>query len=411
MMKKLTISRLALAVVSAAVFSAQAQTTPAKPQYEIGGGKSDPEGPRGMSLAEGVSLYPYAKLSLGKDDNLYLSNANKKESNFALLNAGATLEAKRQNQTYTFAVDGTMGNYFDSSDDNYRDLLVSGAADFVLGPRAGLRLGLTYDKGHDPRGSTDRGFAGSPDVYRDTGYDVLYAYGANEARGRIEVAFGSSEKRYQNNSETTAFSNRNTDNFRGTAFIRVAPKTSLLAEYRRSRSDYLAATSQLDSTESRALLGVTWEATAATSGTIKAGRLQKSFKSGALSSFSGSSWEGGIEWKPLTYSKVDFFSNKSISESSGQGDFILTKTSGAAWTHDWNSRISTVVGYNYKQDDYQGAGATRKDETDTFSLGVKYKLGRSLTLGADYSRTDRDSNQSAFVYKRDQIMVTLGAAL
>ncbi|MBL8516641.1 MAG: outer membrane beta-barrel protein [Betaproteobacteria bacterium] len=391
---------------------AQAPTSASvKPQYQIGGAKPGDDAPKGMSLGDGITLFPTAKLGFGRDDNLFLANTNKKSSDLISLEAGALVEARRQNQIFTLGLDARSANYNDSSADNYRDYSLRGGADLQFSARSGLRLGAVYDRGHDPRGSTDRGVAERPDVYRDNTVDALYAFGGNEARGRFELAASSANKRYRNNRATTAAADRDTDRLRGTFFMRVAPKTSVLFEVQQSNLDYVTSGSTLDSEEKRYYGGITWEATAATSGTIKLGRQKKEFEAGSRTSNSSSSWEIGVEWKPMSYAKVDLFSNKSFGESSGVGDLIINKRTGATWTHNWNSRIATEARYVFAQDDFVGAGASRKDETDTFGIKLTYKLGRMLELGADFTRSDRDSNQANFVYKRNQVMFTVGAKL
>ncbi|MDX2220919.1 MAG: outer membrane beta-barrel protein, partial [Burkholderiales bacterium] len=354
---------------------------------------------------------PTAKLGLGRDDNLFLANSNKKSSSLFTLDTGALIEARRKNQLFSLGLDTRSANYNDSSADNYRDYAVRGGADLQFSARSGLRLGAAYDRGHDPRGSTDRGIAERPDVYRDTTLDALYAFGGNDARGRFELAASTADKRYRNNRATTAAADRDTDRLRGTFFMRVAPKTSLLVEVQQANLDYSLSSSTLDSEEKRYYAGVTWEATAATSGTIKLGRQKKEFDVGSRANNSSSSWEIGVEWKPMTYTKVDLFSTKSFGESSGVGDLIINKRTGAIWTHNWSSRIATEARYVFSQDDFVGAGANRKDETDTFGIKLTYKLGRVLELGADFTRSDRDSNQSNFLYKRNQVMFTIGAKL
>lgn len=406
------VTKLVIALAASLPMVALAQSGPAKPQYEIGGNRTvDEDAGRGISLMDGVAFYPYGKIGYGRDDNMFLTTASKTKSDLTVFNLGGNLEARRQNQTYTFSVDGKMGNYRDSSADNYRDLTMSAAGDFVLGARAGFRLGAEYEKGHDPRGSTDRVAAANPDVFRNTGWNVLYAFGANDARGRLELGYTGFNKRYQNNGATTFLSDRDTDEARVALYVRVMPKTSVLGEYRETKLDYISAASAFDSKEKRAMVGVTWDATAATTGTFKVGRLKKEFTSSALADFSGSNWEGNVEWRPMTYSKVNFFTVKTIAESTGLGNFILSKRTGALWTHAWTSRITTIASYTFVKDDFQGGGSTRRDETDTLGFKLNYKLGRNLVLGADYTRADRDSNTAGFNYKRNQFMISLGAKL
>lgn len=403
----------AVAILAASSGAAWAQSTPdsVKPQYQIGGPPPKDDAPKGISLADGVTFFPSAKLGLGRDDNMFLTGSNKTSSDLILLEAGGLFEARQKNRVFALGLMSKSANYRDSSADNYRDYTVRGSADLTFTSRAGLQLGATYDRGHDPRGSTDRGVSTSPDVYSDTSVDALYAFGGNDAKGRFELGVSSAKKRYQNNRANTAAADRDTDRARATFYARFAPKTSFLVEIQHADFDYQLSTSTLSSKEDVYFAGVTWEATAATSGVLKVGRQKKNFDASFRGDSSVSSWDIGVEWKPLTYSKVNFYSTKNFGESSGLGDAIVSKKIGAAWKHEWNSRISSTTSYSFVQDDFVGASVSRKDETDNYGFKVTYKLGRGLELGADFTRSERDSSLSGFQYKRNQFMLSVGAKL
>jgi polysaccharide biosynthesis protein VpsM len=409
--KKIAVSLGAVFALGAGAAYAQS-SGPVSPQYSIGSAsQSSDEGPRGVQLREGLYAFPYVRLGVGSDDNLFLTNDNKKSSKFGLLNPGVTLEARRPSSIYRLGWDGNAVRYSSSSNDDYVDQRMFGTGDLVFTNSLGLHLGLGSNYLHDPRGSTDRPESNQPDRYRNDNANVIFALGANEAKGRFELAAGEDRRRYINNRAFTNVSDRNTDNVRGTFFWRVMPKTSILFEASEYSYDYTLDSVTQDSSEKRYFAGVTWQATALTSGTIKVGNLKKDFDSPERENFSGSAWEVSIQWKPMTYSKFDFFTTKTTNESTGVGDFILTKRSGVAWTHDWNSRLSSTALYSYTSDDFIGAGSDRKDTTDALGFRVNYRMGRGLTFGADYNFTNRDSNQSGFQYKRNQIMLSVGAAL
>jgi hypothetical protein len=237
----------------------------------------------------------------------------------------------------------------------------------------------------------------------------LAAYGANDGPGRVEVELGTFRKRYQNNRTTTVSSDRDGDNFAGRFFYRVAPKTFAVFEVREDKMDYTLSTSQQDSKERRYMVGLAWEATEATTGTFKVGRIQKNFSNPATPDFSGTGWEAGIQWKPFSYSTVDFNTQKTFGESTGVGDFTLSKRYSANWTHEWNSRVSTSAFISRSDDDF--VRNVRDDSTDTLGFKVNFKVQRWLTLGGEYTYSDRGSNVSGFSYKRSQYMFTLGATL
>ncbi len=411
-MNKKRLPTLAGAILASFSFGAMAQALPPiKPTYEIPGGeaKIDEEAPRGIVLKDGVTLYPSATASYGHDDNLFLTNTNKKSSSIYGLATGLKLQARSAASIYTLDYDGKSARYQSSRADDYNDYNFGGTGEFVFSSRVGLRLGVEYDQGHDARGSTDRVGADRPDVYRTSGASGLFAFGGNDARGRIELEAGSFNKRYKNNRATTFASDRDTDNFAGRFFARVASKTSLLVEARVDKLDYSSATSLFDSKEYRYLGGVSWDATAATSGTVKVGQIRKDFASSGKRDYSSSGWEANVQWAPLSYSRFVFSTAKTFGESTGVGDFILTKRYGATWTHEWNSRLSTAANISRADDDFTNGG--RNDSTDSIGFKIDYKVRRWLTIGGEFANTDRDSNISAFRYKKNIYTLTLGATL
>jgi hypothetical protein len=183
----------------------------------------------------------------------------------------------------------------------------------------------------------------------------------------------------------------------------------LLVEGRREKVDYSLSTSSQDSKETRFLVGVTWDATAATSGTVKVGQIKKDFDSVSRKDFSGTGWEASINWKPVTYSAVDLFTTKSFNESTGVGNFILNKRYGTVWNHKWGSQLTSAVTLTRSDDEF--AGDERKDKTDSLGLKLNYKVMRWFVVGGEYTSSKRESSQSIFNYKKNVFMLTFGVEL
>jgi polysaccharide biosynthesis protein VpsM len=389
---------------------ASAQTGAVQPAYKIPSTEKPKEGEPGkITLGDGVTLSPYFNLSLGRDDNLFLSEVNQRSSKIALYNPGLKLDVAGASTKFVLGYDLKTAKYADSSGDDYTDYKIFSSSEIVISSSLGLKLAGDYTKGHDPRGSTDRGIAGNPDEFRTVGPSFLAAYGGNDAKGRIEFEAGYVDKEYLNNRATTTASDRKNDSFAGRFFLRVAPKTSALIEMRREKVDYALSSSTQDSKETRVLVGLTWDATAATSGTIKVGQIKKDFDVATRKDFSGTGWEASVNWKPLSYSTVDFFTAKSFNESTGLGDFLLNKRYGSTWTHGWNSDLQTVVSLTRSEDEF--AANPRRDKTDSVGLKLNYKLARWLTIGGEYTSAKRDSNVSGLDYKKNTFLFTLGATL
>jgi polysaccharide biosynthesis protein VpsM len=231
------------------------------------------------------------------------------------------------------------------------------------------------------------------------------------------------DKRYVNNRDlgTAALDHSQTD-YGGTFLWRALPKTYATFNLKRSVYNYKEATSTLDSTNTYALLGVRWEATAATSGRFALGNVTKKFDAaghdaGRKDLSLGPAWEGGINWKPRTYSSVDFNTQRTPVDSTGLGNFTINETYQILWTHAWNSRFSSNLTGGYSTDKFSNApvlaagGADRKDATKSAGLRLTYSMQRWLKLGAEYLYTVRDSNDDNFDYKRNQLMFFISGTL
>lgn len=366
--------------------------------------------PAGIRLGP-VIAHPGVDFAIGHDDNLFFSDANKKSSRFRVFSPYLRLEGVPTPHKFDVLLRYDYGRYSRSPDDNYDDYALLGNADLVFTGRAGLRLRAEHRRGHDPRGSTDRPFGAKPDIFKNTGAEGIFGYGAPGAQGRIEVDAGYFERRYQNNRAFTEASDYDTRSGGGTFLWRVQPKTQLLFQAQRRDFDYRLASSTLDSEEDRLYFGARWEATAKTDGTLKIGRLKKDFRDSARQDISTGSWDVGVRWSPLTYSVFDLATSRQTTESTGFGDTIITKNHSLTWSHDWSSRVRTQLLGSLRNDDFRGAGVSREDDTRTVGARITYQFRRWLRFGAEYLHTDRDSNTAPFDYERNLILFTVGAVL
>ena len=408
-MKNKKISLGVATALMALTGSVMAQVSPVRPAYVFPETGSPALGMAAVPLGDGPLFFaPFAGIAVGRDDNILLSPNNELDSGFAIYTAGVKFDARSERSVFQLGYVANIGKYNSSEEDDYVDQTLRSTYDFAFSPRSFLRVGYDYLRAHDPRGSTDRGISNQVDKYKLSSPSVTYAYGAPNAQGRFEAYYNYADRQYLNNRETTAASDRTTNEYGGAFYWRVMPKTSLLVEARHTELDYKLSTSQLDSEELRYYIGATWDATAATSGTIKVGRVEKKFDC-CFPTAKDSSWEGIITWLPRTYSRFDFYSSRQPTESTGLGSFILTDASGVLWTHNWNSVVWTEIGARYQKDKYQGFD--RKDETSSVGLKVGYKFRRWLTLGAEYQYFTRDSNLPQYDYDRNLYMLTATGSL
>jgi hypothetical protein len=341
---------------------------------------------------------PMISAAIGQDSNVTNASSGERDTTYQLYGADLILDARSNRSVFVWDLSVARGIYNDSRNDNYTDSGSRMGYDIAFDTRNFVHLGWDYIRGHEGRGTTDRGLSLYPDKFFFNGVGGTYSYGATGAQGRIELYGSRGEKRYLNNPESTFASNRNLKEFGGVFYWRVAPKTYALVEGRGDGIHYLDTTSGLSSHETRLYIGATWEATAATTGTIKLGQLQKRFDQSGQK-FQEFAYEAQIDWAPRPYSNFSFFAVRTPTESTGLGDFILSDIASAVWTHQWNSRFMTTAAVRYQRDRYQGFD--RDDDTTTLGLKAYYKFRRWVTFGASYLYVTRDSSVSNFNFDRN----------
>lgn len=361
-----------------------------------------------------LAVYPSVRYEVMRNDNVLLQAPGSdlvKSDTVQVVTPQVRAEARQGAHTFGAGIGAVFGRYNDLSSDDYNNKNAFVAADLNPDTRVRMRLRADHLDAHDPRGSTTDPLTPTPNRYRQQTLGGVFGYGAPGAQGRFELELGAMDKRYYNNAESGVQLNNRDDNILGGTFYwRIAPKTSLLAQVKRTGVDFRDDITTLDSTNMQYLAGVTWEATAATTGIFKLGAMRKDFKESSRSDVSTPSWDAQIQWTPLTYSKWDFILSRAYRETTpGLGDTVLATNSIVRWTHNWSSQISTTASGSYGTDDYKGVD--RNDKLPSLGLRATYQMRRWLDFGADYSWSKRDSNIDGADYKKNVIMLFVNATL
>jgi len=367
-------------------------------------------------LAQGIPagparVYPEIGLTLKHDSNILQSPENEKSSFVTVLTPQARLEHKQQANTYALSAGAQIGRYASSSADNYEDVQVSGEADWQFARRMGFSLGADYLIGHDPRGSTDRGDGGAPATWDTKAVSGLFSYGRHQARTRVELGAGHAAKRYKDYPLIQNVDDKNDTDVTARFIYRALPKTRLFLEATQTMTDYQLDTSTQNNDKFNFSMGAKWSATAKTTGSAKVGYLRKNFDSDAREDFSGVSWQMAMQWKPIARSTIDVTTGRYTADSTGLGDYLLTRDFSIRGTHAWMPRLSTSVGVYMAQTDFPGdpRPTERSDDNRTLSLGVNYDLRKEITLSAGMNLGQRDSNYDSDDYDQRVFFLTVNA--
>lgn len=368
-----------------------------------------PENAAAYKMENGIYLYPTAFAGFGYNDNVQRTSNNAIGSNFINLAPQLLAELKHAGDRYTVLANVNRTIYSESSPDNTTNSEFQLAGDnyFSARARAGWSLGLV--NGTDERGTFNRPVGTEPDRWHTANLNARLIYGAPEAMGRVEVDLGNQVKTYDNNRAFTAVSDLTTNSVAGRLFYRLGSRSLALAEVRQAQTDYASGLALDNNTERQYLLGLTWDATAATTGIVKVGRMTKDYDAANREGYSGASWEASVRWLPRTYSLFELQTSRATTESSGVGTYDLNTTTSLSWKHNWTQSLSSEAVISNLNRTY--GASTRSDSANTYSLAVDYSVLRWLKIGVDMATTDYSSNVPTAEYKRNIMMFTLNATL
>ncbi len=380
------------------------------------GGQSWADDAGGAGIPWGpVSVYPSVGLTVGNDDNLLLSNANRLSTSFEVLSPQARFEAQHRGDIYALTYHADLGRYNNSSPDDYNDQSLVGQADTAISSRASLKVRPEYTLGHDPRGTTYGIFTPVPNRWRNAGASGVYGYGSEGAKGRIEISAGFLGTKYLNNRYLTYAYDKNTTDFGGTFFYRVMPKTSLLFQASNTRYAYDNAGSLVpNNTVRNYMVGAKWEATAKTTGDVRIGQIQQRYDNGTVPNFTGTGWNGTIQWRPREYSRVKLDLTKQPEQTTlaGSSSYVVTSSS-ADWAYDWNSRFTSHVNLARITENFGGLALSTRN--NSYGLEADYRIRRWLKGALSWTSWAKAANQAAyssfFDYNRNVVMLTLTGTL
>jgi len=172
--------------------------------------------------------------------------------------------------------------------------------------------------------------------------------------------------------------------------------------------NYTAAEVDSDSTETSWMLGVSWEASARTTGTIRYGNQKKKFDNPEIRNYNGPTWLASINWRPRTYSSLILTATRNTQEPDGNANYVVRQDISLAWMHEWATRFGTTVDIGYGEDDYRPD--VRTDDIWYYGISARYMFSPHFRLGASWQGYDRSSDESQFSYKRNIFMLTLEAS-
>jgi hypothetical protein len=370
-------------------------------------------GPGVIKTESGIDIIPQLSTQLKYDDNLARTAQNKESSTIFEVSPSASAILVDGTNRYNADFSLNSGTYFSSSDDNFLDFNLSGNADVELNQNHSYNLNTAFVSGHEGRGTGLSEGAGNTN--KDlTEFQTLtlgghYEYGADSTPARIKLSVKSYDMEYTNFEAVSKFRNFNTATFNSTFFYDTGAFTSLVAELESEVTDYehinpSDAQGTRDSSVMNYRIGVEWQATALTSGSLRIGYQDKDFDSNSRKDFGGLAWSASVQYQPYSYSTISLTTGRLARDPNVEGDYVRDTNYGLNWNHNWNDFVSSEVGITHKTEDY--TGVNRKDTTKSYRVAVNYDVLSwvSATAGIDFQ--DKSSTNANINF--DKLVTFIG---
>ena len=369
--------------------------------------------------AGAFNLIPTITVDARDTDNMFLSNDNEVDSKLYIVSPRIEAVTESNGNSLRLAGQIDEANYSATDEDDYTDWRINGDAHLQMNVRNALDFNAGFFRTRETRGTgfSQGGFLPTtPDRYEETTYGASYTFGTRDSLGRLVLSADSYDKSYVNNRLTTQFRDREDMDWSGAFYLNLSPRTDIFVEYIQSDIDYgtdpvvvAGAPDSLDSDESYYYVGVSWEASAATTGSLKVGKGDKEFDDVDRGDGDLTTWEANILWEPLTYSAVNFTASNSFDEATGVGNALEARRYSISWQHAWSDSLRSTVNWYTSDDTY--TGSTRQDDIDALSLRLDYSVQRWFDVFVSLSRDSRDSNFGNFNYDQNVAAIGFQASL
>jgi hypothetical protein len=375
-----------------------------------------------------VELHPYFQVAESYDSNVCRSenmvclNPNDptktKDSNdwLTVFSPGLQAVLPFQNSRFEAEYRGDWGRYNDLKVWNYSDNLTRGNLALNFAGGLSLRMKEELANGHD-----------APGYAQSTQLDLYHrntaGAGADMQVGpklRFSLDYTNMLLNYADDARN-GFRDRRDNTFGGTIYYKFWPKTSALVEYDYTDVNFDKSNPALFSVDSkvqRGYLGLAWELTAKSKGTVKFGYATKDYKETGLTNFQGGIVSIGLSHDLTQRTSVKFDAVRDVQES-----YIVTQpyylTSGGRLEliHKFHPTVSFKLNAGFSRDQYPDdmtiGAETGKRVDNSWDLGgrFEYRIQQWLNLGVGYDHSQRRSTFSDFGYVDNLYTFSVGALL
>jgi hypothetical protein len=155
----------------------------------------------------------------------------------------------------------------------------------------------------------------------------------------------------------------------------------------------------MDSAENGAQLGLTWELTKRSRGTVKCGVMRKTFEDAQAPTLKTWTYSVDMSHELTGRTSVMISGARRVNESSLSGNsYLITTSGGADLSYQFVGKLFGVVRGSYSMDSFANAvppdTVRRIDRISATGVGLRYAFKDWLGFTLDYTTSTRRSNLS-----------------
>lgn len=367
-----------------------------------------------------IEVHSYLSLRESYSDNVYLTRDNKKHDFITSINPGLFLQLPFRRHFVSLGGNTTINrNAINSSEDTIVWTLY-GAGDFYFGSRFNLKVSDNYNNSYETRSQSS---TSEIERFQNNTAAASLTYVMADI-SKVQLDYSRNYLKYR----TSGFRSRNEDLVSAYLYYRMLPRTSAFVEYEFKKVGFMDTSStlnnrdNLDNNVHSGLLGVKWELSERSKGTIKGGYLLKNFDQQSQESQSSiDDFAASIDISHYfsDYNFMKLAGARTINESSLEGTRYSVSTGiNGEFTHRFLDRLSSTIKASYSEERFSSntaANATpsdhqiRKDSVLQVGAALQYNFRRWLENSLEYYWRNKDSNKDNYDSTENNISLTIKA--
>ncbi|WP_226666463.1 outer membrane beta-barrel protein [Microbulbifer aggregans] len=365
-----------------------------------------------IKLGSGFLLSPALGMDLRYDDNINSSPDNPIDSYLLVTNPSVLVEYDRGATVYSMQYALSHGNYLDGGRASYTDHALTAGADWEISQRHSLTLGAAYldihEEFNDQVANDLDSLIFERDRYRESNLFATYGYGAEGARGHLDLTLGATDRNYL---EEINSLDRRVPYLSALASVNVGSNSALLGQLDARSIRYEPGINPLpdrDNREASLMLGGERETEQLTV-LLLGGIVKKHFENTDIQDYQRPRWIASVDWRPIEASELTFSAERRPVDSIASVANYVDAISGLlAWQHSWNEKVSSNTYFRYTKADFAGTGV--EQDIRRWGLTVRYQFRPWMDIRTGISSLDQDANEEILGYERNQVFLGFDAS-